>query len=227
MSRLCNAFLTGLHLADVGHGTGESLIFLLSDRRVPRPSSLTGITSLIEQHRRAQARITSLQSSLPEPQPEVALYAGDAVYHNPALDHPLNPSSPRCFDTILALDCAYHFNTRFAFLDQSFVKLLPGGRIALADICIDPVALRYGEGWLITSFFGLMPKQNMVSKEEYVSVMKKIGYVDVQLRDITEDVFPGFIRFLKGKGWGWWVFAIVIDRYVSAARFVIVSGARK
>lgn len=220
---------TRSHNVDVGYGTGESLIFLLSDDQVPRPSSLTGITSLVEQHCRAQDRLTSLQSSLLEPKPEVALYAGDAVYHHPTLDHPLDPSSPRCFDTILALDCAYHFNTRFAFLSQSFVKLLPGGRIALADICIDPSALGYGKAWLITSFFGLMPKQNMVSKEEYVSVMKKIGYVDAQLRDITEDVFPGFIRFLKGRGWGWWVLAIVIDRCVvnAGARFVIVSGARK
>jgi hypothetical protein len=164
---------------------------------------------------------------LPEPKPEVALYAGDAVYHHPALDHPLDPSTPRCFDTILALDCAYHFNTRSAFLSQSFIKLLPGGRVALADICIDPSALGYGQAWIITSFFGLMPKQNMVSTKEYVSVMKKIGYIDVQLRDITEDVFPGFVKFLKGRGWGWWGLAIMIDWCVKAgARFVIVSGAR-
>jgi SAM-dependent methyltransferase len=221
-------FQSGLHHVDVGYGTGESLVLLLSDQRVPRPSSLTGITSLAEHHRRAQDRITQLQSSLPDPKPEVALYAGDAVYHHPAFDHPLDPSSPTCFDTILALDCAYHFDTRSAFLNQSFVKLVPGGRVALADICIDPLSLGYGKAWLITSLFRLMPKPNMVSTKEYVSVMKEIGYVDVQLEDITEDVFPGFIKFLKRKGWGWWGLACVIDWYVNAgARFIIVTGARK
>jgi len=217
-----------LHRVDVGYGTGESLILLLADRRVPRPSSLTGITSLAGHHRRAQDRITQLHFSLPEPKPEVALYAGDAVYHDIALDHPLDPSSSRCFDTILALDCAYHFNTRSMFLGQSFVKLVPGGRIALADICFDPSAIGSGKAWLITSFFRIMPKQNMVSTKEYVSLMKEIGYVDVQLRDITEDVFPGFARFLKGKGWIWRGLALLVDWYASAgARFVIVSGARE
>lgn len=217
-----------LHHVDVGYGTGESLILLLSDPRVPRPSRLTGITSLDEHHRRAQDRTTKLLSSSPEPKPEVVLYAGDAVYHRTALDHPLDPSSPARFDTILALDCAYHFDTRFAFLSQSFVKLVPGGRIALADICIDPSVLSRGQAWMITSLLSLMPKQNMISTEEYVRVMKEIGYVDVQLQDITAEVFPGFIKFLKGKGWAWWGVALAIDWCVKAkARFVIVSGAKQ
>lgn len=219
--------MDGGKVLDVGYGTGESLVFLLSDHRVPRPSSLIGITSLVEHHRRAQDRMTQLQFSLPEPTPEVVLLAGDAVYHYPALNHPLDPSLPGGFDTILALDCAYHFHTRSTFLKQSFVKLVPGGRIALADICIDPSALGYGQAWLITYFFKLMPKQNMVSTKEYVSVMKEIGYVDVQLQDITKDVFPGFVKFLKGKGWAWWAFALVIDWLVNAgAKFVIVTGTR-
>jgi Methyltransferase domain len=217
-----------MHHLDVGYGTGESLVFLLSDHRVPRPSSLTGITSLAKHHRRAQNRIARLLSSLPDPKPEVVLYAGDAVYHHrTAFDHPLDPSSQKCFNTILALDCAYHFDTRSEFLSQSYVKLVPEGRIALADICIDPSSLRYGQAWLITSFFRLMPKQNMVSTKQYVSVMKEIGYVDVQLRDITQDVFPGFIKFLRRKGWGWWFLALVLDWYANTgARFVIVTGAR-
>ena len=214
--------------ADVGHGTGESLIFLLSGLHVPRPSRLTGITSLVEHHRRACDRITRLQPSLPDPKPEVTLYAGDAVYRRRELDHPLNPSSSGSFDAILALDCAYHFNTRLTFLDQSLAKLTPGGRIALADICFDPIAFGSWQAWSITSFFKLMPKQNMVTKDEYVSVMEELGYVDVQMQDITEDVFTGFVRFLKGKGWAWKGLAIVIEWYANAgARFVIVSGARK
>jgi hypothetical protein len=113
------------------------------------------------------------------------------------------------------------------FLSQSFVKLVTGGRIALADLCFDPSALGRGQTWMITTIFGLMPEQNIVSPKDYVSLMEEIGYVDVQLRDITDDVFPGFVRFLKARGWAWWGFALVIDWCVGAgARFVIVSGAK-
>jgi len=218
---------SGGKVLDVGHGTGESLVFLLSDARAPRPSSLIGITSLAVHHQRAHNRIKQLQPSLPEPKPEVALYRGDAVYHHSALNHPLDPSSPGSFDTILALDCAYHFNTRLTFLSQSFAKLTPGGRIALADLCFDPIAFSSWQAWSIISLFKLVPRQNIIAKKEYISMMEKMGYVDVQLQDITEDVFPGFVRFLKARGWAWKGLALVIEWYVNAgARFVIISGAR-
>lgn len=72
-----------------------------------------------------------------------------------------------------------------------------------------------------------MPKHNMVSTEDYVSQMREIGYVDIVLEDITEDVFPGFVKFLKGRGWGWWVFGAVIETYARVgARFIVVSGSK-
>ncbi|RDB28506.1 Erythromycin 3''-O-methyltransferase [Hypsizygus marmoreus] len=211
---------------DVGHGTGESLILLLSNPSIPRPSSVTGITSLQVHHNRSQQRVEQLLSSMKGSKPNVELFAEDAIYHQ-ATHHPLNPSSKQAFDTILALDCAYHFHTRVTFLRQSFQKLLPGGRIALADICFDPKLLESPRIWLITSILGLMPKQNMVSKEGYITQMKEIGYTDVQLEDVTDDVFPGFINFLKSRGLGWKVFGLVIEWYAkTGARFVIVSGLR-
>jgi len=52
-----------------------------------------------------------------------------------------------------------------------------------------------------------------------LSQMQKIGFVD----DITLDVFPGFIRFLKSRGSGWKVFAWVLEWYFNAcAKFVLV-----
>lgn len=157
--------------------------------------------------------------------PTVSLYAGDAVYAKNAVGHPLNPSSTDIFDAILALDCAYHFDTRETFLKQSLRKLAPGGRIALADICFEPEKLRSPLTRVMTTVLRLMPKCNLVSTEEYVSQMGRIGYVDVELEDITLDVFPGFIKFLKGRGLGWKVFGWILEMYAAAgARFVIVNG---
>jgi len=163
--------------------------------------------------------------------PDVRLYEGDAVFNENTADknhpsHPLDPSSGDAFDAILALDCAYHFNTRETFLRQSFRKLAPGGRIALADICFDPQKRRSLPTWLITSLAKLMPKHNLVSTEGYVALMKEIGFVDVELEDITSDVFPGFVKFLKSRGAAWRVFAWIFQFYANAgAQFVIVSGA--
>lgn len=73
----------------------------------------------------------------------------------------------------------------------------------------------------------LMPAENLISDEEYIAQLEGIGFMDVSLEDITPDVFPGFVKFLKGRKWGWWVFGSVIDWYVHAgAKFIIVSGRK-
>ncbi|KAF5377499.1 hypothetical protein D9615_005348 [Tricholomella constricta] len=218
----------GVSMIDVGHGTGESVMLLLSEPSMPRPSSITGITSLPAHHRRTQERVDRLLSSQTDPLPDVWLHLGDAVCQSERAtpDHPLAPSAKTTFDRILALDCAYHFDTRRTFLQQSLRKLAPGGRIALADICFDPdIVLRSRKAWLMSSLLRLMPKENMVSSEGYKTQMVDMGYVDVQVEDITKDVFPGFVRFLKGRGMGWRMFGWVIEWYGGmGAQFIVVSG---
>lgn len=101
---------------DVGHGTGESLILLLTHTSVPRPGYLSGITSIPMHHHRSLERLKSIVAA----DTKITLHVGDAVYHQDvsAANHPLNPSSSVTFDNILALDCAYHFQSRETFLRQ-------------------------------------------------------------------------------------------------------------
>ncbi|KAG6911918.1 hypothetical protein DXG01_000165 [Tephrocybe rancida] len=218
----------GDHILDVGHGTGESLMLLLSGTSSPRPSNVTGITSLPVHHHRSQDRVNVLLSSLPRPRPEVDLHLGDAVCQRAQADHPLDASSPKLFDRILALDCAYHFNTRCDFLRQAYPKLAPGGRIALADICFDARMLQSRRLWFLASVVRLLPAHNIVSGEDYVSQMKEMGYVDVELEDISAYVFPGFVRFLKARGLGWsWLPSKVIEgllQSMTAIQAVYIRG---
>ena len=73
----------------------------------------------------------------------------------------------------------------------------------------------------------MMPEDNVISEEGYVEQMKEIGYVDVQLEDVTQYVAPGFVEFLKTRGWSWWIFASVFTVYVKAGmRIVIVRGTK-
>ncbi|KAJ6604715.1 S-adenosyl-L-methionine-dependent methyltransferase [Mycena vulgaris] len=212
----------GGRVLDVGHGSGESLIFLLTHPAVARPSQLTGITSLEAHHQRSQARIARLKQTVP-----VVLHAGDAIYHVGCQGHPLDPSEEERFDTILALDCAYHFQPRTAFLRQAYGKLRPGGSLALADICFAPGALQTRWTRWVTAVLRLMPRENMVSTDEYVAQMHEIGYTDVGLDDVTADVFPGFIRFLGTRGMGWKTFGGILGVLAGAgARFVVVVGRR-
>ena len=128
--------------------------------------------------------------------------------------------------SILALDCAYHFNSRRVFLEQSFICLATGGRIALGDICFAPGSLSLTTRLMI-ALMGSMPRENVTTTDEYIATLREIGYVDVELEDITQDVFPGFVAFLKGRGLAFRILASHFERLVSRGmRFVIVSAAR-
>ncbi|KAF8973981.1 hypothetical protein BDZ97DRAFT_1777804 [Flammula alnicola] len=189
----------GGRVLDVGHGTGESLLLLLSEPSIPQLSHLVGITSLELHHRRSLERVQKRQTEQTTAKAtKVKLYHGDAVYDGVSPDHPLRPESQEMFDSILALDCAYHFNTRRLFLEQSFGKLASGGRIALADICFSSAALE-----------------------------SRGQSSNLNLEDITADVFPEFVAFLKSRKGGWWVLGWIIDWYTAAgAKFVIISGKK-
>ena len=204
------------------------MIFQLSHPSVPRPSRVTGITSLLVHHQRSKDRVARLLFPGDDSKIQVTLYHGDAVYRPSATNHPLDPSSETpTFTTILALDCAYHFDTRYSFLSQSFARLSPGGRIALADICFTPAALENSLTMLLAPLAGLMPRANMISPENYVQALAEIGFVDVTMEDVSEEVFPKFIQFLKSRGLGWWIFGNVVKWYAGlGARFVVVTGTR-
>ncbi|TFK57227.1 hypothetical protein OE88DRAFT_110635 [Heliocybe sulcata] len=217
----------GDNVLDVGHGSGESLILQISGPSVPRPSGLTGITSLAAHHRRSFDRIFRLRRERPELECDIRLHGCDAVFRPDAKEHPLDPCNQAPpYDRILALDCAYHFRTRSDFLRQSHVRLAPGGRIALADICFASL-----DNWLSRTLVTLvspMPRENVVRIEDYVCQMRNIGYEDVVVEDITADVFPGFQGFLWSRGGMWRLFSYSIGLLANnGARFVIVSGQKK
>lgn len=165
---------------------------------------------------------------------KVELHLRDAVYRElggvsgpPERDHPLGPTG-RQFDTILALDCAYHFRTRQIFLEQCFSHLSPGGRIALADICFSDDRPPSTFMRSLLGLLGLMPLPNIITQQEYLRCMVNIGYEDVSLEDVSAHVFPGFMRFLQKRGFGWRIFVTVLNAMLvtKGARFVIITGSK-
>jgi hypothetical protein len=222
---------------DVGHGSGESILTLLANPRIPRPSKIFGITSLLYHAQRTSRRVQDFQTSSGDSRTSVVIIHGDAVYNSAAHestgqcggDHPFSPSSlAETFDSILAIDCAYHFDTRHTFLSQAYQKLSPqGGRIALADVCFSANAQNSKVARLFACMTGV-PRDNIVDIDRYKKRMEEIGYVDVEVEDITQDVFPNFFAFLRTQGLGWVLLVALMEKIASSgARYVVVGASRR
>ncbi|KAH7104676.1 S-adenosyl-L-methionine-dependent methyltransferase [Auriculariales sp. MPI-PUGE-AT-0066] len=207
------------HILDVGHATGDSLLMQLKDKDVARPASLTGITSLPVQHKRARERISNLETNIP-----VSLFCGDAVHRHRTEDHPFTRTSLR-YSSILAIDCAYHFETRETFLRQAFDHLEDGGSIALADLVIEPIP-SYIVMMFFSTFFGMHVK-NITTSTRYIATLHNIGYDDVEVEDISTYVFPKFTRFLRSRGGAFAAFSLSPTVWWSlGGRFVIVRASK-
>jgi len=110
-------------------------------------------------------------------------------------------------------------------LQQAHQQLEAGGYIALADLAIvrkPPFLIR----WFLSTLVGIrLP--NIVTQTEYVATLQAIGYEDVVLEDISEHVFPFFVRFLRTQGRAFAAFSYVPAIWYSfGGRFVIVSARR-
>jgi microcystin synthetase protein McyJ len=102
------------------------------------------------------------------------------------------------FDKVLALECAFHFDTRDQFMREAFRVLKPGGTFALADMLPNP-----GQKLSpINAFgrkYGHIPEANYYDREEYSRRLKAAGFDDVLVESIREDVFPGMAKYARQR----------------------------
>ncbi|KAK4513194.1 uncharacterized protein ATC70_012989 [Mucor velutinosus] len=170
---------------DVGFGCGDSCL-LLADKY---KSKVTGITNELSQWKIANERLTSSQWKQ-----NITLLHGSAD----DLDQILPSTST--FDYITSIDSAYHYNTRWHFLEKAFKRLNLHGSIGLYDLAIEADFLHNASPMQKNIFKFVcdtvhIPIQNLVTVEEYEERLEDIGYEDVQIEQLERHlVFGGLSR---------------------------------
>jgi len=166
-------------LLDVGFGFAEQDLLWIQEFDVSR---ITGINITPMQVERARERVK--ERGL---EGRVDLQVGSATQI---------PFAAGTFTKVTALECAHHFHTREQFFAEAFRVLAPGGRLGLCDGVPQP-------GQPLNVFTKLVlrrwasPAENFYDRNVYVEKLKALGFVNVSVRSIGNDVFPGTLRYSK------------------------------
>jgi ubiquinone/menaquinone biosynthesis C-methylase UbiE len=172
-------------VVDVGFGFAEQDI-LWTERFTPH--HITGLNVTSSQVFIARERVWRRGFA-----DRIGLLVGSAA------DMPLAAAS--C-DIVTALECAFHFDTREQFFGEALRVLRPGGRLVLADVIRNaPATSAFSRAvqevsWNTFARKFSVPQANADSRDTYTVKLRKMGFYDLRVTSIWQEVFPGWHRAL-------------------------------
>jgi len=172
-------------VVDVGFGFAEQDIYWM---RHFAPKRIIGINITPEQVRLARRRIQELGLA-----DRIDLREGSAT----ATDLP-----SACCDVVIALECAFHFNTRERFFAEAARLLRPGGRLMLADSIPTGPEFNSWHNPLRALLHDAIraslavPRENIYPSDVYAAKLAAAGFESVKVESIRDQVFPGWYRAL-------------------------------
>jgi SAM-dependent methyltransferase len=167
---------------DVGYGFGDQDLFWM-DRYAPR--RIIGLNVTPIQVRAARERVA--ERGLAD---RIDLREGSAT---------AIPLPDGSIDKVLALECAFHFDTRDRFFAEAFRVLRPGGRLALTDIIPLPADGKMGMKGRLTGYVGRafwqISAANMYDRVEFAARLARAGFERVDVVSLHDEVMEPFARF--------------------------------
>ena len=105
------------------------------------------------------------------------------------------------FTKVVALESAFHFNTREGFFHEAHRVLKPGGLLCMADIIFkngnESSDIMTNTLQILMRKKSCIPEDNVYNQEVYISKCSAAGFTDIKILSIKKYVFPGWVRCLE------------------------------
>lgn len=106
------------------------------------------------------------------------------------------------FNKVLAIECAFHFNTRKAFFGEAFRVLAPGGLLVMTDIIVSP-EINFSDHTIeelkkfISADLKYYCEDNIYDFDTYKDYLKEVGFDQIKTYSIKDKVILQFADHLE------------------------------